>query len=191
MSTPLGLVVERLTGSQIYFAPDGSLIGASSAAISNLIVPNTPSTAMLDYTLGRVTSSKYVPQYKETKREFRAPTGGYRQRTERRIISEGFDFVMVDYATQLYDQIAYGLPGLTAPSSTPVVPFQTSLRQVDGWAYSKVLNDSDVVIALMLIHARLTITDYPENKSDPGSPKFHIEHLADGGSLDQLTTTAG
>ena len=191
MSTPLGIVVERLTGAQIYFAPDGATIGATSTAISNLVVPATPATAMMDYTLGRVTGCKYVPQFKEFKREFRLPTGGYRQRTDKRILSEGFDFTMVDYATSLYDWIAYGLGALTAPSGTPVQPFTGSKRQVDGWAYAKILNDSDTVIALLLIHSRLTITDFPENKNEPGSPKFHIEHLADGGSLDQLTITAG
>ena len=189
MSNPLGLIVERLTGAQIYFAPDGSTIGATSQPIAYNVVPATPAIAMMDYTLGRVQSAKYVPEFKEFKREYRAATGGYRQKTDKRILAEGFEFSMIDYATQLFDQIAYGTAELAAPGAA-VLPFGKSLRQVDGWAYAKILNDTDVVIALLLIHCRLTITDYPEFKNEPGTPKFHIAHLCDGGALDQITFTA-
>ena len=191
MANPFGSIIERLVGAQVYFAPDGALIGAASAAISNSVPPATPATSMLDYSLGRVATLKYEPEFKETTREWAAGTGGYKLRKDKKVISDNFTFTCVDFATQLYDQLMFGVAALAAPGSQTA--FAAANRYKDGWLYMFRLNEAGVKIGVFLIHSRLSINSMPEDKNEPGSPEWRIQHLADASpaTLDTITFLAG
>lgn len=189
MSAAFGTLIERLVGAQVYFAPDGSLIGASAAAISATAKPATPATSYLDYSLGRVTQITPDVKTKDTTREWAASTGGYRQRTDKKVIESAFTFSCVDIAPQLFDQLMFGLAALAAVGSQQV--FANSKRYVDGWFYVKLINEAGVAPAVIEFHARLTIDKMPTFKNDPVDAEWRVQHLADGGALDTLTTLVG
>lgn len=189
MPAAFGTLVERLVGCQIYFAPDGALIGAASAAISALVKPATPATAYLDYSLGRIQQVKYDPTTKETTREWGSQYGGYKERKDKKVLTDAFTFIAIEYAPQLVDQLIFGTAALAAAGSQQA--FQNAKRQVDGWFYCKRINESGVSITLLEIHSRLTLDEVPEDKNDPGSPKFRVVHLQDAGALDTVTFAVG
>lgn len=189
MSTPFGTLIERLVGAQIYFAPDGSLIGAAAAAVSNLIAPATPATSMLDYSLGRVTMIKYDPKTKDRTREWASASGGYKERTDKVVVSDAFVATTIDYAPQLFDQLMFGTAALAAAGSQQI--WKQANRYKDGWCYVPRINEAGVSISLLLIHVRLSIDTPPEDKNEPGSPIWRITHLADAGALDQITFAVG
>ena len=189
MSAAFGTLVERLVGCQVYFAPDGALIGAASAAISALVKPATPATAYVDYSLGRVTQLKYEPKTKETTREWGSAYGGYKERSDKKIVTDAFTFTCIDYAPQLVDQLIFGTAALAAAGAQQA--FQSATRFKDGWFYAKRINEAGVSITLLEIHARLILDEVPEDKNDPGSPKFRITHLQDAGALDTVTFAVG
>jgi len=189
MSNPFGTLIERLVGGQIYFAPDGALIGATTSAISLSVPPATPATSMMDYNLGRLTSIKYDPKTKDRTREWASPNGGYKQRTDKVVQADGFVFTSVEYAPQLFDQLMFGTAALAAAGSQQI--WQKSNRYKDGWCYVIRTNESGVNIGLILIHARLSLDAVPEDKNDPGNPVWRISHLADAGALDQITFAVG
>jgi hypothetical protein len=193
MATPHGTLIERLVGAQIYFAADGALIGAASAAISNSVPPlsTTDYATIKDYNLGRITSMKYEPEFKETTREWAAGTGGYKLRKDKKVISDNFTFVCIEYAPQLYDQLMFGTAALAAPGSQTA--FSAANRYKDGWIMMKRLNEAGVAIGLLCLHVRLSINSMPEDKNEPGSPEWRIQHLADAwpATLDTITFLAG
>lgn len=189
MPAAFGTLIERLVGARIFFAPDGSLIGASSAAISKTAKPASPATAYLDYELGRVNSVKYTPETVERKREWAAATGGYKTRTDKSVIEDAFDVTLVEYPPQLFDQLMFGTEALATPGSQQV--FKKANRYKDGWVYMFRINEAGVVIGTLEFHGRISLEEVPEDKNDPGSPVFHVVHLADAGALDVIEFAVG
>ncbi len=189
MAAAFGTLLERLPGAMIYFAPDGSLIGASSAAISATAKPATPATSYLDYSLGRVNQVKYDKKTKDTTREWASSTGGYKQRTDVKVIEDAFLATMIDYAPQLYDQLAFGLSALAVAGSQQA--FAAGNRYKDGWFYMLVKNEAGTAYATVEFHGRLSLSETPDFKNEPGSPVWRISHLADGGALDTVTSAVG
>lgn len=188
MPAAFGTLIERLVGARVFFAPDGSTIGASAAAISKTAKPASPATAYLDYELGRVNTAKYVPQTKDRTREWASPTGGYKERTDKIVTEDAFDFTLIDYPPQLFDQLMFGTENLALPGSQQV--FKKATRYKDGWLYMFRINENGIVIGTLEMHARLSLEEVPEDKNEPGSPVFHVVHLADGGALDTITFVA-
>lgn len=189
MPAAFGTLIERLVGAQIYFAPDGSLIGAAAAAISATAKPATPAVAYLDYNLGRVNTVKYAPQTKDRVREWAQPSGGYKQRTDKVVIEDAMDVTLVEYPPELFDQLMFGTAALAAPGSQQ--SFQKGNRYKDGWLYMKRINETGVVIGTIEIHARLSLQAVPDDANEPGSPVIHLVHLGDAGALDTITFAAG
>ena len=189
MATPFGTLIERLVGGQIYFAPDGALIGATTSAISKTVPPATPATSMMDYTLGRITSIKYDPKTKDRTREWASPYGGYKQRIDKVVQSDGMVFTSVEYAPQLFDQLMFGTAALAAAGSQQL--WQQANRYKDGWCYAIRYNEAGVSIGLLLVHSRLSLDAVPEDKNDPGNPVWRITHLADAGALDHIPFAVG
>ena len=189
MPAAFGTLIERLVGAQIYFAPDGSLIGTASAAISATAKPATPATAYLDYNLGRVNTVKYAPKTKDRTREWASATGGYKERTTKVVTEDAMDVTLVEYPPQLFDQLMFGTAALAAVGSQQA--FEKANRYKDGWLYMKRINEAGVVIGIIEIHARLSIDTPPEDKNEPGSPVIHLVHLADAGALDTITFAVG
>ena len=189
MSAAFGPLIERLIGAQVYFAPDGSLIGASAAAISATAKPASPTTAYADYNLGRVNTVKYSPKTKDRVREWALGTGGYKERTDKVVVEDAMDVTLVEYPPHLYDQLMFGTAALAEVGSQQA--FQKATRYKNGWLYMKRINEDGVVIGLIEIHARLSIDTPPEDKNAPGSPQIHIVHLADAGALDTITFAEG
>lgn len=189
MPAAFGTLIERLVGAQIYFAPDGSLIGTAAAAISKTAKPATPATAYLDYDLGRVNTVKYVPKTKDRTREWASPTGGYKERTTKVVVEDAMDVTLVEYPPQLFDQLMFGTAALAAAGSQQA--FQKADRYKDGWLYMKRLNESGTAFNIIEIHARLSIETPPDDKNEPGSPVLHLVHLADAGALDTITFAVG
>jgi len=189
MSTPFGTLIERLVGAQVYFAPDGSLIGATSTAISSVIAPATPGTSMMDYSLGRINNIKYDPKTKDRTREWAAPSGGYRERTDKVVVSDAIAFTCIEYAPQLYDQLMFGTGALAAAGSQTL--WEKATRYKDGWAYIKRINEAGVSIGLILAHVRLSIDAPPEDKNEPGNPVWRMVDLADAGALATITFAVG
>ena len=189
MPAAFGTLIERLVGAEIFFAPDGSLIGTASAAISATAKPASPTTAYLDYKLGRVNTVKYVPKTKDRTREWASSTGGYKERTTKVVVEDAMDATLVEYPPQLFDQLMFGTAALAAVGSQQA--FEKANRYKDGWLYMKRINEAGVVIGIIEIHARLSIDTPPEDKNEPGSPVIHLVHLADAGALDTITFAVG
>ena len=159
MATPFGTLIERLVGGQIYFAPDGALIGAAAAAISLSVPPLTPATSMMDYNLGRITSIKYDPKTKDRTLEWASPNGGYKERVDKVVQSDAMVFTSVEYAPQLFDQLMFGTDGLAVAGSQQIWKRQN--RYKDGWCYIIRTNEAGVNIGLILIHSRLSLDAVP------------------------------
>jgi hypothetical protein len=189
MPAAFGTLIERLVGAQIYFAPDGSLIGTAAAAISATAKPASPTTAYLDYNLGRVNTVKHAPKTKDRTREWANSTGGYKERTTKVVVEDAMDVTLVEYPPQLFDQLMFGTAALAAVGSQQA--FEKANRYKDGWLYMKRINEAGVVIGIIEIHARLSIDTPPEDKNEPGSPVIHLVHLADAGALDTITFAVG
>jgi hypothetical protein len=189
MATPFGTLIERLVGAQVYFAPDGALIGATSTAISAVIAPATPATSMLDYNLGRINTVKYDQKTKDRTREWAAPTGGYKERTDKVVISDSLVFTCIEYAPQLYDQLMFGTAALAAVGSQTL--WEKANRYKDGWAYIKRINEANVSIGLILAHVRLSLDAPPEDKNEPGNAVWRMADLADAGALATITFAVG
>lgn len=193
MAAKFGTLVERLVGAEVFFAPDGETIGAASAAISKLVKPATPASAYPDYNLGRVTMVKYDPKTKDRVREWASSSGGYKERTDKVVLSDQFQFTSIDYAPQLYDQLMFGTANLADPTVSSGVQqaFQKSNRYKDGWLYMFRYNEAGTKITTLEIHVRISIDTPPEDKNEPGSPVWRVVHLADAGALDVVTFVAG
>lgn len=189
MPAAFGTLIERLVGAQVYFAPDGSLIGAASAAISATAKPASPTTAYLDYNLGRVNTVKYVPKTKDRTREWASSTGGYKERTTKVVTEDAMDITLVEYPPQLFDQLMFGTAALATVGNQ--IPFEKANRWKDGWLYMKRINEAGTAFNIIEIHARLSIETPPDDVNEPGSPVLHLVHLADAGALDTITFAVG
>lgn len=178
MSYKFGALEERLVNAKVWFIPDGSNIGTELAPslVSRAAAP--ADDKFPDYGIGRISICKYDPVTKKSTREWAATGGSYKQREDENTIADAFIVTMVDYATALFDRLAFGL------SAAPVdgvskQPFAKSRRHLDGWVLMKRTNDDDTVICRLKIHVRLTIATHPEDKNEPASPAWRIFHLAD------------
>jgi len=187
MSAAFGPIVERIVGAQVYFAIDGAVIGlvnATPTAISALVAPDTPGDSMLDYNLGRVSSVKYTPKTKERTREWGSANGGYKERTDKVIVSDAFEFTCVDFAPKLYDQLMFGTASLAAAGSQTA--FASAARHKNGWLYLNRINEAGTVIGILLAHVRLAISPGVEDKNEPGAPVWRVTRLGDS-ALDTIT----
>lgn len=192
MAAAFGTLIERLVGAQVYFALDGTAVGGSSpftTPLSSVVKIAAPTTGYADYSLGRVASVKYDPIFKETTREWASSTGGYKERKDKKIVSDAFVFTCIDFAPQLYDQLMWGLAALATAASHTV--FASATRYKDGWLYARRINEAGTAIGLLEIHARLSIDSLPDDKNEYISPVWRVAHLADAGALDTITIAAG
>ena len=183
MAYEFGTLIERLLGAQLHFIPDGTVIStvtmSASAAPANSAFTD-------DFSLGRVTSAKATGKTKDRTREWALPTGGYKERVTKVVTEDSFEFTMVDFATALYDQLAFGLA--SAPvDNTSQQAFAAADRYKDGWILITFIEEDGTVSGLLRIHARLELAAQPEIKNEDGSPVWRIAHLADGGALDLYT----
>lgn len=189
MSAAFGTLIERLYGQTVFFAPDGAMIGTAGAAISATAKPATPSTAYPDYSLGRVSVADYDVKTKDYTRVWCAPTGGQKQRTDKKVIEDAFTFATIDFPPQLYDQFMFGTAGLAVVGSQTL--WASGARYKDGWFYSKLINDSGVAFAVLEFHGRLAINKFPKINAEPAIAEWRIADLGDGAALNTITTLVG
>jgi hypothetical protein len=184
MSYAFGTLKERLTGSLIHFVKDGTDVAAEAPATpaSNLVKP-APAFFTNNYSLGRINMSKYVPKTKDRVREWAQASGGYKERTTKQVTEDAYEITVIDYATALFDQLAFGLAAVPV-ATTSQQAFAKANRWVDGWAQLTILEEDGTKSGILTIHARLEIQTAPEMKNEDGSPVWRIAHLADGGALD-------
>jgi hypothetical protein len=180
MAYAFGTLKERLTGALIRFVPDGTIV--STVTIGATAKPATIAFTD-DYSLGRINNSKYTPKTKERTREWAKPTGGYKERTTKSVTEDAYEITVIDYATALFDQLAFGL------AAAPVVnvsqqAFAASNRYKYGWAQLTLIEEDGTISGLLTIHIRLEIATVPELKNEDGSPVWRISHLGDGAALD-------
>lgn len=175
-----GTLKERLTGALIHFIPDGTTI---SAVVIDKDAKPAAAAFTDDYKLGDVNNSKYVPKTKDRVREFALATGGYKEKTTKMFTEDAFEITVVNYATALFDQLAFGLE--TAPvADTEQQAFAAANRYKDGWAQMTLKEEDGTSSGVLTIHVRLEISAVPEIKNEDGSPVWRITHLADGGEFD-------
>lgn len=180
MAYAFGTLKERLNGSLFHFIKDGTVI--STIAIGKAARPAAIAFTD-DYSLGRVNNSKYVPQTVERKREWSKPTGGYKTRTTKSTTEDAFEITVIDYATALFDQLAFGLEDAPV-ADTEQQAFGTSDRFKDGWAQLTIIEEDGTIGGVLTLHVRLEIQTVPEMKSEDGSPVWKITHLGDAAELD-------
>lgn len=185
MASKFGEIVERLTGAEVFFAPDGSNLG--TVETPDLVTKtNKPSGAEWDdYNLGRVTTAKYDPKTKDRTREWGLPTGGFKVRTDTIVIEDAFDFTMIDFAATLFDQLMFGMETEPVDNVSQQV-FKSATRYKDGWIFLKRYNEDGSILCKLELHVRLTLKTIPEDKNEPGSPVLRVAHLADGAALDTI-----
>ena len=189
MPAAFGTLIERLYGQTVFFAPDGSTIGTSGAAISATAKPASPTTAYLDYSLGRVAAADFDGKTKDYVRTWCAASGGQKQRTDKKVIEDAIAFSTIDFAPQLFDQILFGLDNLAAVGSQQL--WKNGARYKDGWFYSKLINDSGIAFATLEFHGRLFINKFPKINAEPAVAEWRIISLADGGALDVIASAVG
>jgi hypothetical protein len=184
MAYQFGKLRERLTGSLFHFIKDGTDISEDEtpSLVSNLVKP-AAAVFTDDYTMGRINSSKYVPKTKERTREWSKETGGYKTRTTKQVLEDAFEITVIDYATALFDQLAFGLAGAPVDNAAQQA-FSAADRWVDGWAQLTIIEEDGTKSGILTIHVRLEIATAPEMKNEDGSPVWRIAHLDDGGALD-------
>lgn len=180
MPYEFGTLKERLTGALIRFIPDGEVI--STITIGKAAKP-AESAFTDDYSLGRINNSKYVPKTKDRVREWSLPTGGYKERTTKQTTEDAYEITVIDYATALFDQLAFGLAAAPV-DATSQQAFASAIRSKDGWAQLTMIEEDGTKSGILTIHVKLEISAAPEIKNEDGSPVWRITHLADAGSLD-------
>lgn len=185
MASKFGKLVERLVGAQVFFVPDGSNIGTTELPelTSKTVKPDV--TDFEDYNLGRCNTAKYDPKTKDRVREWHKPTGGYTELATKVVITDAFDFTMIDYAEKLFDQMMFGLA--TEPvDDVEQQAFASQIRHKDGWLYMIRTNEDGTVLCNLTLHSRLELKTIPEDKNDVGSPVLRVTDLADGGALNTI-----
>ena len=180
MPSKFGTLAERLVGAAAWFVPDGSNLGTVEAPeITSPTSKPADDADWADYDLGRVTKSAYDPVTNEREREwFSIQKKKYSKRTDRQVLADAFNLTMVDYASDLFDSLMFGLgQAIVAGASQPI--FAENTRHKDGWVRFKRWNDDGSLLTHAEFHVRLTIQEAPEDSSEPGSPVWRIEHLGD------------
>ncbi|MEI8038403.1 MAG: hypothetical protein WCJ14_08435 [Verrucomicrobiota bacterium] len=188
MASKFGTLAERLVGAKFWFVPDGSNIGTVLVpAVSSKTVKPASGAPWLDYDMGRITSAKYDPVTQDREREFYVAGVGYKKRKDKWVVTDAFNLTTIDYAETLFDQLMFGL--VTAPEDgVSQAAFRNSMRFKDGWALIIRYNEDGSILCQVELHVRLQIAAHPEDKNDPGSPEWRIEHLADAAdALEQVT----
>lgn len=180
MPYAFGTLKERLNGALIRFVPDGTVI--STIPIGKAAKPADIAFTD-DYSLGRINNSKYVPKTKDRVREWSLSTGGYKERTTKSTTEDAYEITVIDYATALFDQLAFGLAAAPVAAASQQA-FASADRYKDGWAQLTMLEEDGTISGLLTIHVRLEISAAPEIKNEDGSPVWRIAHLADAGALD-------
>jgi len=180
MAYEFGTLKERLTGALIRFIPDGEVI--SALTIGKAVKP-ADAAFTDDYSLGRINNSKYVPKTKDRVREWALPTGGYKERTTKSTTEDAYEITVIDYATALFDQLAFGLAAAPV-ADTEQQAFASADRYKDGWAQLTMIEEDGTVSGVLTVHVRLEISAAPEIKNEDGSPVWRIAHLGDGAALD-------
>lgn len=180
MPYEFGVLKERLTGALFRFVPDGTVI--STITISKVAKPALIAFTD-DFSLGRINNSKPVPKTKDRVREHVAETGGYKERTIKTVTEDAYEITVIDYATALFDRLAFGLNAAPV-ANTPQQAFQRSDRYMNGWAQLTFIEENGTRSGILTAHMRLEIQTAPEIKNEDGSPVWRISHLADGGALD-------
>lgn len=180
MAYAFGTLKERLNGALIRFVPDGTTI---SAVVIGADSKPADVAFTDDYSLGRINNSKYVPKTKDRVREWALPTGGYKERTTKSVTEDAYEITVIDYATSIFDQLAFGLNAAPV-ADTEVQAFEAANRYKDGWAQLTLIEEDGTISGILTIHVRLEISAVPEIKNEDGSPVWRIAHLADGGELD-------
>ena len=179
MAYAFGTLKERLTGAEFHFIADGTVV--STVTIGAAAKPAAAAFTG-DYSLGRINNSKYVPKTKDRNREFYDGTQ-WKERTTKSVTEDAFEITVIDYATSLFDQLAFGLE--SAPvDDTEQQAFAAGNRYKDGWAQLTLKEEDGTVMGVLTIHVRLEIATHPEIKNEDGSPVWRIVHLADAGELD-------
>jgi hypothetical protein len=184
MPYAFGTLKERLTGALIHFVKDGTAIGTEETPVASSKSAK-PAAAFFteDYSLGRINNSKYVPKTKERVREWALATGGYKERTTKQVTEDAYEITVIDYATALFDQLAFGLAAVPTANASQQA-FAKADRWVDGWVQLTLTEENGTTLGVLTIHVRLEIQTAPEMKNEDGSPVWRISHLADGGTLD-------
>ncbi len=180
MPYAFGTLKERLNGALIRFVKDGTVI--SALTISESVKPALIAFTD-DYSLGRINNSKYVPKTKDRVREWALPTGGYKERTTKSTTEDAYEITVIDYATELFDQLAFGLAAVPVAAASQQA-FASADRYKDGWAQLTMIEEGGTVSGILTVHVRLEISAAPEIKNEEGSPVWRISHLADAGALD-------
>jgi hypothetical protein len=189
MPSKFGTLAERLVGARAWFVPDGSNLGTEVAPeITGPTAKPGEDADWADYDLGRVTQSAYDPVTNERQRDWFSPEKKkYIRRTDRDVLSDAFNLTMVDYASDLFDTLMFGLgEAIVAGTAQPI--FAESRRHKDGWVRFKRWNDDGSLLTLAEFHVRLTIQENPADSNEPGSPVWRIEHLGDAtAALEEVT----
>jgi|GEM_PF-6415442 len=183
MAYAFGSLKERLVGATLHFIPDGAVV--STVTMSASAAP-ADAAFTADYRLGHVSNAKYNPKTKDRTREWALDTGGYKERTQKVVVEDAYEVTVKDFATKLFDQLAFGLD--TAPvDNTAQQAFKAADRYKDGWIRIAMIEEDGTVSGVLRIHVRLELATVPEIKNEDGSPVWRIVHLADGGALDLYT----
>jgi hypothetical protein len=184
MAYAFGTLKERLTGALIHFVKDGTAVGTVEVPVASSKTAKPAASFFTDdYSLGRINNSKYVPKTKDRTREWALPTGGYKERTTKQVTEDAYEITVIDYATALFDQLAFGLAAAPVANASQQA-FQAADRYVDGWAQLTLKEEDGTTLGVLTIHVRLEIQTAPEMKNEDGSPVWRISHLADAGALD-------
>lgn len=183
MSSKFGALVERLTGAQLFFVPDGANFGSVETPDLATVTNKPTGAEWTDFDCGRVNMAKYTPKTKTRTREYFAAGRGYIEDSEDITVQDAFEFTMIDYAEKLFDQLMFGMAAEPV-SGTPQQAFETTRRSKTGWVrIVRQLEDGEDLCECE-IWVRLSIATAPEDKNEPGSPVYRIAHLAKGGALD-------
>jgi hypothetical protein len=184
MPYAFGSLKERLTGATFHFVLDGTDVSATETpSLASKTVKPAAEFFTEDYSLGRITNSKYVPRTRDRVREWALPGGGYKERTTKSTLEDAYEITVIDYATALFDQLAFGLAAAPV-ANTSQQAFSSADRYRDGWVQMTLIEEDGTVSGILTIHLRIEISAAPEIKNEDGSPVWRITHLADAGALD-------
>lgn len=181
-----GTLIERLIGATFHLILDGTDISDDETPLLAGPAVRPDAEAFTDdFSMGRINSAKHVPKTKDRVREFYSG-GAWRERTTKQVTEDPFEVTVIDYATDLFDQLAFGLAAAPV-NNVSQVAFKTTKRYKDAWAMLKMFEEDGTVSGVLITHVRLEISAEPEIKNEDGSPVWRITPLADTADLDSYT----